>query len=406
MIFSTPVWLWLGSAVLIPVLIHLWNKRSGKPRLLGTFRFLPEESFASAKRIELHEIPLMLIRIVLVALVILLLANLSWKSETEIRELVTISELNSEKIDQTKNENGNPVLEFSSAEIDAMGWWNLLAQADHDYHPVKIIVKGDFSAKRFNEIRPEINAGIDWQQNDSLVISEKIVAAWMGSSGESKALIHRRTDVGISTNIETLQEEPEQVLNEVKLILNSKNPEEVNLGLSYAATLWDIAYEEQQISESAQFTVGDDQIVTLSQSGDESGAEDLIGANAWTGISFQVTDLDTGLIAAHSILASRDKHTPFLFEDEDGNLVVNGNPDRSLKSWVFVGVGNQLIRSGLDIEASLWPIMDEVQRNPVFASESGASDIPEEQRSARLWLIGLLAALWLLERWLAPKRGM
>lgn len=406
MIFGSPIWLWLGSALLIPVFIHLWNKRSGRPRLLGTFRFLPEESFASAKRIELHEIPLMLIRMALVALVILLLADLFWRSEPEIKESITIKEVNSEETGQTEDENGNPVMEFSSEEIEDVGWWNVVAQADYDHHPEKIVVQGDLSENRFHSIRPEIKAGIEWQQNDSLVIPEKKLATWMGSDGESKVLIQRRTAVGISTNIETPQEEPEQVMDGIRLILNSENSEAINRGLSYAAAFWEIESEEQEIAERAQLIVGDESRITLSQQVSDSGINDLIEANPWSGISFQVTDMDTGLVAVHSTLYSRNKQAPFLFEDEAGNLVVNGNPERSLESWIFAGLGNQLILKGLNVEENLWPLMDEAQRNPVFTSESRTPEIPEEQRSARLWLVGLLAVLWLLERWLAPKRGM
>src|SRR5690554_6661562 len=126
MIFS-PAWLWLCSFILIPIFIHLWNRKLGKSQLLGTFRFLPEDSFNAPRHIQIHEIPLLLLRILMVALISLLLANISWLSDVEPVETITIIETSGDPSLSKKDEQNPFTIEITSTVVDEKKWWNILA---------------------------------------------------------------------------------------------------------------------------------------------------------------------------------------------------------------------------------------------------------------------------------------
>src|SRR5690554_7181179 len=176
MIFGSAVWLWLGLGMLIPIFIHLWNKKEKKPRLLGTFRFLPEESRAAASRIELHEIPLLLIRIGIVILVMLLLAELFWQKESEPAQRISIQEVKDGEQTLTNGESGITTLQIPTENINLHGWWNILQQIEHDYLPETITIDGEFSQNRFKGNRPQSSAPVSWNRVDSLQNQQKTLA--------------------------------------------------------------------------------------------------------------------------------------------------------------------------------------------------------------------------------------
>src|SRR5690554_2756424 len=92
----SPAWLWLCSLIIIPIFIHLWNRKLGKSQLLGTFRFLPDHSFNAPRHVQLHEISLLLLRMLMVILIGLLLANIFWLNDVEHIEKITIIETSGE----------------------------------------------------------------------------------------------------------------------------------------------------------------------------------------------------------------------------------------------------------------------------------------------------------------------
>ncbi len=73
-----PGYWWAAGALLLPIVIHLYNRRSSKVKQLGTLRWLKEVQPAQANFRRIQQWPLLVIRLLLVILVVLLLVQLYW----------------------------------------------------------------------------------------------------------------------------------------------------------------------------------------------------------------------------------------------------------------------------------------------------------------------------------------
>lgn len=410
MIIGTPIWLWLGLTMVIPVLVHLWNKRSGRPRLLGTFRFLPEESFASAKKIELHEIPLMLVRMLIVLLLILLLAGLFFEDQVESVEHIIISETSNEDSLLGEPEDGSLWISVSTPEIEQQGWWNIFEQIEYREQPERITIRGDLSEAHFSGVRPVSKTAIDWQPLDSLYINELILTAWQFADEQYRALIQRRTELGIQTFIEEvspaeIQNSGMEIIEEPRFILNPENEGEINLGFQYAADTWGIEVEEQPMTELAILEFGE-QTIRFIQEKEERGVKDLIEANGTFGISIAVKEMRADVQPQKAMLTTRNGHNPFFYVDKNGDMVVNGSVVEELQGWAYAGIAQRSLTEAFGVSEMLTPELIEAHRDPANITSGESAPVPTEQRSAELWLMSLLAVCWLLERWLAPRRGM
>ncbi|MEX0719596.1 MAG: BatA domain-containing protein [Balneolaceae bacterium] len=402
---STPLWLWLSAAVFIPVIIHFWNKKSGKPRLLGTFRFLPDDTFSAARKIKLHELPLLLIRVLMVLVITALLAGIFWETEKDSMDELWVYEV--EKTGNPKAEEKGNSIEIPSLEINEKGWWNILAQLDHQFQPKNMIVEGNFSAKNFQGERPEISAQVEWVNSDSLTLNEKQLAIWKSGMETNYRFFQYKSKPGVFSEVEAVDEVvPEnslQQLKSIRLILNTNNSEEINTGLKYAADYWNITAEERQLEEIARIESGGQTWILKSQRF-EDGPTDFADPNDISGISFHVTDMDTSVEFMDPILTGNLVNFPILYEEQKDVLVINGEIEQEIKSWVYAGVGSYLIQQSLEIMEFLSPEIISEQREVISAS--GENKEAKERKSAGFWLFMLLALLWVLERWLAPKRGM
>lgn len=74
-----PIALFAAAAVIIPVLIHLWNTRKGKTLKIGSIALLAESSKKPARSFRITNWPLLLLRCLLLALLALLIAKPSWQ---------------------------------------------------------------------------------------------------------------------------------------------------------------------------------------------------------------------------------------------------------------------------------------------------------------------------------------
>ena len=84
MTFLQPVLLWGLLGVIIPVIIHFWYQKKGKAIAWAATRWLTDKTSLQHRGIRLDEIPLLLLRCLLVILLVLLLsrAAISWLDQT------------------------------------------------------------------------------------------------------------------------------------------------------------------------------------------------------------------------------------------------------------------------------------------------------------------------------------
>jgi hypothetical protein len=94
--FLSPFWLISLLAVAVPVAVHLLSRRPGKTIKIGSIRFLEASVSHRLKSLKLSEIPLLLLRTALVAILALLVAQPYWQgnprqSETKPRGWVLVA---------------------------------------------------------------------------------------------------------------------------------------------------------------------------------------------------------------------------------------------------------------------------------------------------------------------------
>lgn len=78
--FLNPIWLFGISGILIPLLIHLWNVKTGKTLKVGSITLMGESSRQNSRSLKLMELLLLFLRCLLIILLSLLLAEPVWKS--------------------------------------------------------------------------------------------------------------------------------------------------------------------------------------------------------------------------------------------------------------------------------------------------------------------------------------
>lgn len=79
--FLNPIWLFAIAAISIPVLIHLWNIKPGKTLKVGSISLFNEGAQKSSRSFKLHDLPLFLLRCLLLLLLALLLAVPVWQHD-------------------------------------------------------------------------------------------------------------------------------------------------------------------------------------------------------------------------------------------------------------------------------------------------------------------------------------
>ncbi|WP_295767509.1 BatA domain-containing protein [uncultured Mucilaginibacter sp.] len=81
--FLNPVWFIGGAAVIIPVLIHLWNIRTGKVLKVGSITLIEAASRKSSRSFKLLDILLFILRCLLLVLLASLLASPVWQKRVQ-----------------------------------------------------------------------------------------------------------------------------------------------------------------------------------------------------------------------------------------------------------------------------------------------------------------------------------
>ena len=88
-----PFWLIALAGLLVPVAIHLWNKKPGRTIKVGSIRWLEEAASQRLSSLRLYDLWLLLLRMVIVALLALLLTQPRWirQNQASARNLILIS---------------------------------------------------------------------------------------------------------------------------------------------------------------------------------------------------------------------------------------------------------------------------------------------------------------------------
>lgn len=75
-----PIWLFGTGGILVPLIIHLWNIKTGKTLKVGSIALMGESSRQNSRSLKLMELLLLFLRCLLIILLSVLLAEPVWKS--------------------------------------------------------------------------------------------------------------------------------------------------------------------------------------------------------------------------------------------------------------------------------------------------------------------------------------
>lgn len=178
MFFLNPTYLWALLGLLVPIAIHLWSKKEGKTIKIGSIQLLSEARSKQNNNIKLNELLLLLIRTLIIALVVLIMAEPQIKKNlenTELTYLVEPSLLKNKTItrllDTISTEASFRLLQKGFPELDindtpnpnatTPNYWQLAQEMDK-LQTDSIIVFTNGLLKGLKGKRPEVSANIEW----------------------------------------------------------------------------------------------------------------------------------------------------------------------------------------------------------------------------------------------------
>tara|TARA_B100000949_G_scaffold230235_2_gene240350 strand:- start:9904 stop:11175 length:1272 start_codon:yes stop_codon:yes gene_type:complete len=178
MVFANPSYLWALLGLLVPLAIHLWSKKEAKTIKIGSIQLLDESNSRQSSSIQLNEWLLLLLRMLIVALVVLLMAGPRWRTKGDKKQVTYLVEASlandpsiSAILDSVQDnssvfllENGFPDWEADNDyQVDGKqpNYWQLTRKMD-SLRSDSIVVFTKALAKGFRSMRPTTQKKIHW----------------------------------------------------------------------------------------------------------------------------------------------------------------------------------------------------------------------------------------------------
>jgi hypothetical protein len=185
-----PIGLLAALGIIIPVVIHLWNIKSGKTLKIGSISLLGTASNQRSTHLKIADWPLLLLRCLLIALLALLLGSPVYQSAhpaaeeegwivVEKQHLSAVWKANRKVMDSLvrkgfeihdfntgfeKLELKDTATIFSGSAAVPLSYFSLLKQLDAQKRPgAKVYLYTENSAARFEGNRPYIHLQLNWK---------------------------------------------------------------------------------------------------------------------------------------------------------------------------------------------------------------------------------------------------
>ena len=213
MFLLNSIWLFALAALSIPVAIHLWNIRPGKTLKVGSIALIHTSAQKSSRSFKLHDILLLLLRCLLLALVAFVLAMPGWQkyiSSSSIKGWVLIPKENLVESYQKFKPRIDSLTkagyefhyfdrDFQKADLtqilaekgtkplaDSSSYWGLVQQLNEQIPPsIPVYLFTPNTATHFSGERPQVSANLHWQTYvpaDST--STWIAKAWLSNNND------------------------------------------------------------------------------------------------------------------------------------------------------------------------------------------------------------------------------
>ncbi|MBO0340456.1 BatA domain-containing protein [Flagellimonas profundi] len=199
MVFANPSYLWALLGLLVPLAIHLWSKKEARTVKIGSIQLLDESNSRQSSSIQLNEWLLLLLRMLIVALIVLLMAGPQWRingNQKQITYLVEASIANESSIGSILDslQEDSPVFllkkGFPEWEADAdysgdkeqPNYWQLVQKMD-SLRSDSIVVFTKALAKGIRGMRPNTQKKIHWVVMESEETQDVPLLALNGEPG-------------------------------------------------------------------------------------------------------------------------------------------------------------------------------------------------------------------------------
>jgi len=246
-----PIWLFGISGILIPLIIHLWNVKTGKTLKVGSVSLLGESSKQNSRSLKLMDLLLLFLRCMMIILLSTFLAEPVWINpgtseknagwvlaekenfvETYSRFKPTIDSLISSGNELHLFEPGFKVAELEDLLQDTMKgesskkipYWSLVKLLEQEIpRGSKAFIFSSDRLNRFKGERPSISTAIKWKTYSPADSTSKWIRhAYLSSSGSIRSIISESSPKGTSHRL--TESDPAQSNSELMLDINNGKP--------------------------------------------------------------------------------------------------------------------------------------------------------------------------------------
>ena len=199
MVFANPSYLWALLGLLVPLAIHLWSKKEAKTIKIGSIQLLDESNSRQSSSIQLNEWLLLLLRMLMVALIVLLMAGPQWPTKGDRKQVTYLVETSlaidasiSKILDSLQESspvfllaNGFPAWEADGdyqMHKEQPNYWQLVQKMD-SLRSDSIVVFTKALQKGFRSMRPNTQKKIHWVVTDTEGIQDQPLMAFKGKDG-------------------------------------------------------------------------------------------------------------------------------------------------------------------------------------------------------------------------------
>ncbi len=175
--FLNPTYLWAFLGLLVPIAIHLWNKKESKTIQIGSVQLLSESNVKKSKRIQFNELLLLLLRLILLGVLVLILAapqirkqqansSITYIIEPSLRHNKSVKTIIDSLASNDKArwlKKGFPEIKDLTEKdrVSTPKYWQLVKAMDNlPTDSIVVFTKALLSG--VEGIRPKINKNIEW----------------------------------------------------------------------------------------------------------------------------------------------------------------------------------------------------------------------------------------------------
>jgi len=161
--FLTPVWLLGLGAIVVPIALHLWHRRGGRPVRIGSIRLLVGAPPATRASWRLQDPWLLLVRCAVLALLAAALAHPWWTPRTpaaeSVQAFVSADALGATGLMDSLRREG-----VATRPLAGPDYWTALRDADRTGpRGRRFVVFAPPLLRHFSGERPVLRAPIDWR---------------------------------------------------------------------------------------------------------------------------------------------------------------------------------------------------------------------------------------------------